>query len=104
MRRGGARRTPAGSPGARAAPCPARRATRGLRQTPGRRWGPWDNPGMEIARELELGLPHGSVLVDREALKPYECDGLSAYRATPLVAAIPTDEAEGAAVLQVGSR
>jgi glycolate oxidase len=59
---------------------------------------------MEIARELELGLPHGSVLVDHEALKPYECDGLSAYRATPLVAAIPTDEKEVAAVLQVARR
>jgi glycolate oxidase len=59
---------------------------------------------MEIARELELGLPHGSVLADREALKPYECDGLSAYRATPLVAAIPTDEAEVAAVLKVARR
>src|SRR5258705_3888616 len=59
---------------------------------------------MEIARELELGLPHGSVLVDSEALKPYECDGLSAYRATPLVAAIPTDEQEVAAVLRVARR
>jgi glycolate oxidase len=59
---------------------------------------------MEIARELEQGLPHGSVLVDREALKPYECDGLSAYRATPLVAAIPTDESEVAAVLKVARR
>ena len=59
---------------------------------------------MEIARELALGLPHGSVLVDPEALKPYECDGLSAYRATPLVAAIPTDEDEVAAVLRVARR
>ena len=59
---------------------------------------------MEIARELALGLPHGSVLVDPEALKPYECDGLSAYRATPLVAAIPTDEDEVAAVLKVARR
>src|SRR5258705_12779494 len=56
---------------------------------------------MEIARELELGLPHGSVLVDSEALKPYECDGLSAYRATPLIATIPSDENEVAAVLEV---
>jgi glycolate oxidase len=59
---------------------------------------------MEIARELELGLPHGSVLVDPESLKPYECDGLSAYRATPLVATIPTDEEEVAAVLRVARR
>ena len=41
------------------------------------------------------------MLVDQEALKPYECDGLSAYRATPLVAAIPADENEVAAVLAV---
>ncbi|HUQ29067.1 MAG TPA: FAD-linked oxidase C-terminal domain-containing protein [Usitatibacter sp.] len=59
---------------------------------------------MEIARELALGLPQGSVLVDPEALKPYECDGLSAYRATPLVATIPTNEAEVAAVLKVARR
>ena len=34
-------------------------------------------------------------------MKPYECDGLSAYRATPLVATIPTNEQEVAAILQV---
>jgi glycolate oxidase len=44
------------------------------------------------------------VLVEPEALKPYECDGLSAYRATPLVATIPTDEKEVAAVLKVARR
>ena len=59
---------------------------------------------MEIARELALGMPQGSVLVDAEALKPYECDGLSAYRATPLVATIPTNEDEVAAVLRVARR
>ncbi len=41
------------------------------------------------------------MLVDREDLKPYECDGLSAYRATPLVATIPADESEVAAILAV---
>ena len=55
----------------------------------------------EVAGRLAAVLAQGSVLVDREELKPYECDGLSAYRATPLVAAIPGDEAEVAAVLQV---
>ncbi len=58
----------------------------------------------EIARELSRGLRRGSVLVEREALKPYECDGLSAYRETPLVAAIPADEEEAAAVLRVARR
>ena len=55
----------------------------------------------EIARELARGLPPGSVLVEPEDLRPYECDGLSAYRATPLVATIPADEREVAVVLRV---
>ena len=58
----------------------------------------------EIARELARRLPHGAVLVEREDLKPYECDGLSAYRATPLVAAIPADETEVASVLKVARK
>ena len=55
----------------------------------------------EVAARLARALPAGSVLVDREELKPYECDGLSAYRETPLVAVIPADEPEAAAVLAV---
>ncbi|MEO5694518.1 MAG: FAD-linked oxidase C-terminal domain-containing protein [Usitatibacter sp.] len=55
----------------------------------------------EIADRLLLVLPAASVLVEREALKPYECDGLSAYRATPLVAALPSDDSQVAAVLKV---
>jgi glycolate oxidase len=58
----------------------------------------------ELARELGRTLPANAVLVDREALKPYECDGLSAYRATPLVATIPADEREVAAVLEAARR
>ena len=58
-------------------------------------------PRSEVAARLARVLPAASVLVDREDLKPYECDGLSAYRATPLVAAIPADEREVAAVLAV---
>ncbi len=54
-----------------------------------------------VAAELARVLPAKSVLVEREALKPYECDGLSAYRETPLLAAIPADESEVAAVLAV---
>ena len=54
-----------------------------------------------VARELERVLPRGSVLVAPEELRPYECDGLSAYRATPLVATIPADEREVGEVLRV---
>ena len=55
----------------------------------------------EVAGMLAASLAPESVLVDREALKPYECDGLSAYRETPLVAAIPANEAEVAVVMRV---
>ena len=47
----------------------------------------------DIAARLGRALPAASVLVEREELKPYECDGLSAYRATPLVATLPANEA-----------
>ncbi|HEX4782310.1 MAG TPA: FAD-linked oxidase C-terminal domain-containing protein [Usitatibacter sp.] len=55
----------------------------------------------EVAARLARTLPPPSLLVGSEALKPYECDGLSAYRATPLAVAIPQDEAQVAAVLAV---
>jgi glycolate oxidase len=55
----------------------------------------------DIAARLGRALPPHSVLVEREELKPYECDGLSAYRATPLVATLPADEAQVAAILEV---
>lgn len=54
----------------------------------------------EVAARLARSLPPASLLVEREALKPYECDGLSAYRETPLAVAIPTDEGQVAAVLR----
>ena len=34
-------------------------------------------------------LPPGAVLYDAEDLRPYECDGLSAYRALPLAVCLP---------------
>lgn len=34
-------------------------------------------------------IPAGSLLFEEEDLKPYECDGLSAYRAIPLVVVLP---------------
>src|SRR3954464_7751585 len=54
-----------------------------------------------VCARLSQGMRHGTVIAQSEALKPYECDGLSAYRATPLAVAIPTSEEEVAAVLRV---
>jgi glycolate oxidase len=58
----------------------------------------------EVAEGLSRSLAPGSLLLDREALKPYECDGLSAYRETPLAVAIPRNEDEVAAVLATALR
>ena len=46
-----------------------------------------------VARLLEK-LPPGAVLYEAEDLRPYECDGLAAYRMVPGVVAIPSNEAE----------
>jgi len=54
----------------------------------------------QLAESLKRSLPAEAVLTTREELRPYECDGLSAYRETPLVAAIPADEREVAAVIE----
>src|SRR5688572_18100089 len=61
-------------------------------------------PSARLQRRAEVvarlaALPRESVLTAAEDLKPYECDGLSAYRQTPLVAALPTDEAQVSTVL-----
>ena len=53
-----------------------------------------------VARLLEK-LPRGSVLYEAEDLRPWECDGLAAYRMVPGVVALPADEDEVRHVLQV---
>ncbi|HEX5129304.1 MAG TPA: FAD-linked oxidase C-terminal domain-containing protein [Usitatibacter sp.] len=54
----------------------------------------------DLAARLSPALPAESILTASEDLKPYECDGLSAYRETPLLAALPADEAQVASVLR----
>jgi glycolate oxidase len=53
---------------------------------------------------LAAVLPAASLLADTEDLKPYECDGLSAYRRLPLAVALPENEAQVIAVLQACQR
>ena len=50
-----------------------------------------------LLRTLRTRLPNLEVLHQREELKPYECDGLSAYRTTPLLVVLPRqlDEVQG---------
>jgi len=54
-----------------------------------------------VAGRLAAHLPVHAVLTAAEDLRPYECDGLSAYRREPLVAVLPADEGEAAAILRV---
>ncbi|MBW7900883.1 MAG: FAD-binding protein [Rhodocyclaceae bacterium] len=53
-----------------------------------------------ILARLRAVLPPGALLADEEELRPYECDGLTAYRALPLLVALPQTEAEVQAVLR----
>ena len=42
-----------------------------------------------LLSELRRLLPEDAVVVERESLKPFECDGLTLYRQLPLVAVLP---------------
>ncbi len=53
-----------------------------------------------LARLTSL-LPAGGLLSDPEDIKPYECDGLTAYRCLPWAVALPDSEAQVIAVLRV---
>jgi len=53
-----------------------------------------------VARRLREFLPARSVLWQEEDTRPYECDGLTAYRKLPMVVALPETEAEVQQVLR----
>jgi glycolate dehydrogenase FAD-linked subunit len=53
-----------------------------------------------VAARLRQVLPETSVLHHEEDTRPYECDGLSAYRELPMVVALPANEGEVQAVLK----
>jgi len=57
-----------------------------------------------VLAALAAVLPAASLLAGQEELKPYECDGLSAYRRLPLAVALPENEAQVVAVLQACHR
>ena len=46
----------------------------------------------ELIRQLQKILPADAVLHVQEDLKPFECDGLSAYREIPLAVVLPENE------------
>jgi len=54
----------------------------------------------EIVGRLKGRLPAEAVLYQEEDTRPYECDGLSAYRELPMVVALPANEDEVRFVLE----
>jgi glycolate oxidase len=63
-------------------------------------------PGIDLDRQIDVvsslrqRLPMEAVLHRTEDTRPYECDGLSAYRELPMVVALPANEDEVAFVLR----
>ncbi|MDB6002556.1 MAG: glcD [Rhizobacter sp.] len=53
----------------------------------------------QVVAALAPLLPKGGLLWNIEDTKPYECDGLTAYREQPLAVALPETEAQVAAVM-----
>jgi glycolate oxidase len=54
----------------------------------------------EVVARLARELPPDALLFHEETTRGYECDGLSAYREVPMAVAMPSNEAEVAAVLR----
>ncbi|MCO6411912.1 MAG: FAD-binding protein [Thiogranum sp.] len=57
-----------------------------------------------LVQALRRLLPADAVLDEREDLRPYECDGLSAYRQLPLVAVLPDSIDQVQAILRLCHR
>jgi len=53
-----------------------------------------------LATRLQLILPAHCLLIDEEDLRPYECDGLTAYRELPLAVCLPENEGQVIDVLR----
>jgi glycolate oxidase len=54
----------------------------------------------EVVAALQSFLPDASILFDHEDVKPYECDGLTAYRQVPMVVALPETEEQVCRILK----
>jgi glycolate oxidase len=55
----------------------------------------------EVVARLRAELPPHCVMHREEETRPYECDGLSAFRQLPMVVALPESEAQVEAVLRI---
>jgi glycolate dehydrogenase FAD-linked subunit len=53
-----------------------------------------------VAQALRAFLPERAVLWEKEDTRPYECDGLTAYRQVPMVVALPETDAQVQEILR----
>jgi len=58
---------------------------------------------LPVVAALREFLPSRSILHEEEDTRPYECDGLTAYRQLPMVVALPETEEQVRRILQVCS-
>lgn len=58
-------------------------------------------PSQELVNQLQSFLPADAVLYETEDLRPYECDGLSAYRQLPMMVVLPQTEEQIVKILQL---
>nr|WP_315401671.1 FAD-linked oxidase C-terminal domain-containing protein [uncultured Duganella sp.] len=56
---------------------------------------------VQVAAALLHALPAGAILSAPEDTRPYECDGLAAYRQLPMIVVLPDSEAQIVAALRV---
>ena len=54
-----------------------------------------------LIQRLREVLPAQALLFEEEDLRPYDCDGLTAFRQLPLLVALPEDEAQVQAILRI---
>ena len=61
------------------------------------------DPNLKAKLLFQLGeiLPPAALLTAEEDLRPYECDGLTAYRRVPLAVALPTSVEQVQAIMRV---
>src|SRR5438094_5899713 len=55
----------------------------------------------QVGSALRAVLPERCVLLDPEDTRPYECDGLAAYRQMPMAVTLPDNEGQVLAILKV---
>jgi glycolate oxidase len=55
----------------------------------------------QVATALRAILPENSVLWEAEDTRPYECDGLTAWRQLPMIVTLPESEAQVLAILNL---